>query len=77
MGMPASSSQRSGAEPETIEVPTDAGVYTVEVDAVNGFVRAGVRSSDVMPWEESLANMLTLDRWRSAIGLRYPGDDDA
>ena len=51
-------------------------MYTVEADAVNDFVRAGVRSSDVMPWEESLANMLTLDRWRSAIGLRYPGDDD-
>ena len=28
-----------------------------------------------MPWEESLANMRTLDRWRSAIGLRYPGDE--
>jgi hypothetical protein len=27
-----------------------------------------------MPWEESLANMRTLDRWREAIGLRYADD---
>ena len=69
--------QRWGAEPETIEVRTEEDVYTVEADSVNGFVRAGARSSEVMPWEESLANMLTLDRWRSAIGLRYPGDEGA
>jgi predicted dehydrogenase len=69
--------QRWGAEPETIEVTTDTDVYAVEADSVNGFIRAGARSSEVMPWEESLANMLTLDRWRSAIGLRYPGDEDA
>jgi predicted dehydrogenase len=69
--------QRWGAEQETIEVRTEADVYTVEVDAVNDRVRAGVRSSEEMPWEESLANMLTLDRWRSAIGLRYPGDEGA
>ena len=69
--------QQWGAEPETIEVKTEADIYTVEADSVNGFVRAGARSSEVMPWEESLANMLTLDRWRSAIGLRYPGDEGA
>ena len=69
--------QRWGAEPEIIDTQVEADIYTVEVDAVNDSVRAGVRSSEEMPWEESLANMLTLDRWRSAIGLRYPGDDGA
>ena len=69
--------QRWDGEPETVDVKTEANVYTVEADAVNGFVRAGTRSSEVMPWEESLANMLTLDRWRSAIGLRYWGDEGA
>jgi predicted dehydrogenase len=69
--------QRDGAAPETIELTADAEVYTVEADAVNDFVRNGMRSSGAMPWEESLANMLTLDRWRSAIGLRYPGDEGA
>jgi predicted dehydrogenase len=69
--------QRWGSEPETIDIPVEADVYAVEADVVNGLVRAGTRSSEMMTWEESLANMLTLDRWRSAIGLRYPGDDGA
>jgi predicted dehydrogenase len=52
----------------------DRGVYTVEVDAVSRAVREGVRSSPAMQWEDSLTHMLTLDRWRAAIGLTYPGD---
>jgi predicted dehydrogenase len=65
--------ERWDAPSETIEVPVDADVYGVEVDAVSRFVRDGVRSPAAMPWEESVANMGTLDRWRSAIGLRHPG----
>ena len=68
---------RSDGESEVLDVPLEADVYTVEVDAVNGFVRKGERSPAVMPWEDSLANMLTLDRWRSAIGLRYEGEPGA
>jgi hypothetical protein len=30
-----------------------------------------------MRWEDSLTHMLTLDRWRAAIGLTYPGDEGA
>jgi predicted dehydrogenase len=66
--------QRWGVEPEVIDLPIPADVYTVEVDAVNGFIRKGDHSPSVMPWEDSLANMLTLDRWRAAIGLRYEGE---
>jgi predicted dehydrogenase len=68
---------RGGSEPERLAIPLEADVYTVEVDAVNGCVRAGERSPSAMPWEESLANMRTLDRWRSAIGLRYAGETGA
>ena len=68
--------ERWAAEPETIDVPLDADVYTVEVDAVNAMVTAGERSPSVMAWEDSLANMRTLDRWRAAIGLRYEGETD-
>jgi predicted dehydrogenase len=63
-----------GGASEVIDIPLQADVYTVEVDAVNGFIRNGERSPVVMPWEDSLANMQTLDRWRSAIGLRYEGE---
>jgi predicted dehydrogenase len=69
--------ERWGDEPERIEVPLEADVYTVEVDAVNDLVRKGERSPTPMTWEDSLANMRTLDRWRSAIGLRYEGEPGA
>jgi predicted dehydrogenase len=66
--------ERLGVEPEVIDVPLEAEVYTVEVDAVDAFVRKGERSTSAMSWDESLENMRTLDRWRAAIGLRYPDD---
>jgi predicted dehydrogenase len=34
-------------------------------------------SGDILPLEESVAIMRTLDTIRSIIGLRYPGEDDA
>ena len=66
--------ERWGSEREEIDVPTEAEVYTIEVDAVNAMITAGERSPSTMTWEDSLANMRTLDRWRRAIGLRYEGD---
>jgi len=66
--------ERRGVGIEEIDVPLDAGVYAVEVDAVNDAIRKGERSSTVMPWEDSLENMRTLDRWRESVGLRYAAD---
>jgi predicted dehydrogenase len=67
--------ERRGTESNVIDVPLDEGVYTTEVNAVDRFVRSGERSPLVMRWDESLANMRTLDRWRAAIGLRYDDDE--
>ena len=67
--------ERWGSEPEAIDIPLEAEVYTVEVDAVQRSILAGERSTPMMPWEDSLANMRTLDRWRASVGLRYPDDD--
>jgi predicted dehydrogenase len=67
--------QRAGAEPEVVDVDLGAGVYAIEADAVGAMVQAGERSPSIMPWEESLANMGTLDRWRASIGLRYEQDE--
>ena len=61
-----------GAEAHVIDVPSSGDIYAVEVDAVHALVHAGERNPSVMTWDESLANMRTLDRWRDAIGLRYP-----
>jgi predicted dehydrogenase len=66
--------ERPGVAPEVIDVPVDTDVYTIEIDAVNAMVTAGERSPSVLTWEDSLANMRTLDRWREAIGLRYEDD---
>jgi len=67
--------QRAGAESEVVDVELGAGVYAIEAEAVGAMVQAGERSPSVMPWEESLANMGTLDRWRASIGLRYEQDE--
>ena len=65
--------ERAGADP--LVESLDAGdEYAIEVDAVGAMIRAGVRSPSVLPWEESLANMGTLDRWRASVGLRYQQD---
>ncbi len=66
--------ERSGAGREVIEFPPEADVYTIEADAVGAFVRDGALSPPSMPWEESLANMRTLDRWRASVGLTYEAD---
>ena len=69
--------ERWGSEPQVFDIPVATDVYTSEVDAVNGFVLKGERSPSAMTWEDSLANMATLDRWRSAIGVTYAGDETA
>jgi len=69
--------ERTGAEREVIDTAAGEDVYTTEVDAVNMLVRAGERSPTVMTWDESLANMRTLDRWRSAVELTYDAEERA
>ena len=45
-----------------------------EAEAAEQLIRAGKISSDIMPVEESVAIMETLDAVREQIGLRYPGE---
>jgi predicted dehydrogenase len=59
---------RWGAAPELIEIANNKDVYRLEVDTVSQLFRSGERSPAVMRWEDSVTNMATLDRWRSAIG---------
>jgi len=64
---------RSG--PAEIDVDASVDLYVREVDTVGDLLRQGARSHPLMDWDESLANMTTLDRWREAIGLVYQQDD--
>jgi predicted dehydrogenase len=66
--------QHGWSEPEVIDIPLEADVYTVEIDVVSRSVLAGERNPDRMKWQESLTNMNTLDRWRETIGLLYSQD---
>jgi predicted dehydrogenase len=58
-------------------IPIDAtgGLYTIEADTVVARAREGRMEAPEMTWEDSLGNMRTLDRWRSAVGVSYPDDE--
>ncbi len=43
--------------------------------AAEQFVAAGAIDSDVLPIDETVAIMGTLDTIRGLIGVRYPGED--
>jgi predicted dehydrogenase len=64
------------ATPEEIIVPSHVTSFTLEADVVGDAVAAGrlEASPPAMTWADSLGNMRTLDRWRQAVGLRYPGE---
>jgi len=68
---------RPGRNPELINVPASAAQAVLEVDIVGEALHANIQEAWQMPWADSLGNMRTLDRWRAAVGLRYPADDDA
>ena len=68
---------RPGSPPTVIRVRPSADLYVLEVDAVNGLVRDGQTCHPLMGWDESQANMRTLDRWREAVGLHYGEDRQA
>jgi predicted dehydrogenase len=67
---------RYGSEPQEIPVAAGLDLYVLEADAVGRLARDGRTSHPLMSWVESLANMATIDRWRAAIQLSYPDDED-
>jgi predicted dehydrogenase len=65
---------RSGRPDELIEAPMVGNGYSYEATEVMRCLRDGRIESDVMPLDESLAIMRTLDAIRAQWGLRYPGE---
>lgn len=63
---------KRGGKEETVERPVDGNGYNCEAEEVMRCVRAGKLESEVMPLDETLSVMSTLDRIRTEIGLRYP-----
>jgi hypothetical protein len=67
--------ERQGAEPEEIAIDVTRNAYVIEADRVAGYVLEGRTEAPEYAWDDILGNMRTLDRWRAAIGVRYPADD--
>ncbi|WIA99186.1 aldo/keto reductase [Curtobacterium sp. MCBA15_012] len=58
-------------EPRTLS-STGEHPYAHEADATVAALRSGAVEAPQMTHDETLATARTLDRWRAAIGLRYP-----
>lgn len=62
----------SGAKcPDMLRVESGP-LYALEADAFATAVAGGLKEVSSMPPADTLGNMETLDRWRAAVGLRYP-----
>lgn len=59
---------------QTMHLPTQGNGYNYEAIEVGECLRAGRRESRVMPLDESLAIMETLDAIRAQWGLTYPNE---
>lgn len=66
--------RRGAAQPEVFTL--EAGnVYALEAETFAASLRAGARAVPAMAPEDTLGNLTALDRWRAAIGMRYPADE--
>lgn len=64
--------QRPGKDDEEIDMPFESTGFNYQAAHVADCLRAGKTESDIMPLDESLSIMRTLDTVRAQIGLRYP-----
>jgi predicted dehydrogenase len=65
---------RAGKENEYVEVPVSGNGFGYEAAEVMRCLEAGETESDVMPLDETVSVMRTMDSIRAAWGLRYPGE---
>ncbi|BDI32823.1 oxidoreductase [Capsulimonas corticalis] len=63
---------RDGQETETLDLPYEGNGYNYQAVEVAECVRAGKTQSSVMPQDETLRIMETMDALRAQWGLKYP-----
>ena len=61
-----------GKEDETIKIPFECNGFEYEVTEVMRCLQAGKPESDIMPLDESLSIVKTMDEIRAQWGLKYP-----
>jgi predicted dehydrogenase len=64
----------AGQEETRLEMPFAGNGYQFEASEVMACLRAGKLESDLMPLDETLSIMETMDAIRAQWGLRYPGE---
>jgi dihydrodiol dehydrogenase / D-xylose 1-dehydrogenase (NADP) len=62
----------TGQEDEVIDVPFEGIDFRYQAMEVQNCLRAGKLESSVMPLDETVAIMATMDQMRDQWGLRYP-----
>jgi predicted dehydrogenase len=62
------------ADEQVFDLPARGGGYTHEAEAFMELIREGRPESPVMPLDESLAILRTMDAIRAQCGVRYPAD---
>jgi predicted dehydrogenase len=66
---------RPGEKEELVEVPITGNGFNYEAAEVMRCLDEGMTESDVMPLDETLSVMRTMDEIRAAWGLRYPSEE--
>ena len=66
---------RAGEESETVNAPVSGNGFNYEAAEVMRCLEAGRTESDVMPLDETISVMRTMDGIRAAWGLTYPGEE--
>jgi predicted dehydrogenase len=62
-------------EPVAYDFPFRCNGYEYEIEEVNECLRQGKTESKIMPLDETLLILQTMDKLRSQWGLRYPGEE--
>ena len=65
---------KPGQEPQTVEIPFVGNGYNYEADEVHKCLRRGHTESALMPLDETLTLMETMDTLRAQWGMKYPGE---
>jgi predicted dehydrogenase len=61
-----------GKEDETVKIPHECNGFEYEAREVMHCLQAGKLESDIMPLDESLSIVKTMDEIRAQWGLKYP-----
>jgi predicted dehydrogenase len=68
---------RPGEEGETVGAPVSGNGFNYEAAEVMRCIEAGKTESDIMPLDETISVMRTMDGIRAAWGLKYPSEEVA